>query len=177
MSPPRMRWAIFLAGSMQLSCGSSDTPPAKTVARETAELEISRISSVWISTEIDKTILSPPSPLSLSASTRTSTLFFEPGAVRETLSVEEVLDLRSGGRVRCRTHFDHEVGFRFGRKEGEAAVELLRPALSSQRGCDGNAPEPVLAEAARRVLLVLRSDQLVAIEPPLDQRVYRPSSK
>ncbi len=79
--------------------------------------------------------------------------------------------------MRCKTRFDHVVRLRWGRKNGEAALEITRPALLANRSCDGMAPEAVLVEVQRRALFVLSADQLVAVDPPLDERIYRPVSE
>jgi hypothetical protein len=92
----------------------------------------------------------------------------------ETLTIDEEAQLRTGPTIRCSTEFTHDLGHRWGRKQGQAAVELVRPALHGQRHCDLPHPEGPISEPARRALFVLRSDNLVAIEPVVDQRTYIP---
>lgn len=165
---------LLLAGCV--ACAGGQSGPEAPLLKETAADEIQRISSTWSSTEIEKGLLSPPSPISLSTTKRSSVVRLTPDAATEALTIEESLDLRAGGRVRCRTSFDHPLTIRFGRKQGEAAIELERPALSAPRRCDGPHPEPLLSEPARRGLFVLRGDQLIAVDPPRDDRRYRPDS-
>jgi len=158
-------------------CGGKGSGPPPTVAKETAEAEVTRISHRWTSTQVDKALLSPPSPISVRAQTRVSEITFGQGSAEERLVIEEQFELRSGATIRCRTRFEHGLVVRFGRKSGDAAVELTRPALQAGRSCDGPPPEATLLEPERRALLVLQSDQLIAVEPALDERIYRPVSE
>lgn len=161
---------------LTLGCGGSNGAPPKTVERETAEAEVTRISRAWTSTQVERSLLSPPSPISVRAGSRTSVLTFADGRAHEDLVVSEQFDLRAGGTIRCETRFQHAVRIRFGHKSGEPAVEVVRPPLSGTRNCDAPPPEPTLVEPERRALFVLGSDQLVAVEPALDERIYRPKS-
>lgn len=161
---------------LALGCGGSSGTPPKTVERETAEAEVTRISRSWTSTQVDRSLLSPPSPISVRAGSRTSIVTFTDGQAHEELVISEQFDLRAGGRIRCETRFRHAVRVRFGHKSGEPAVEVVRPPLAGTRSCDAPPPEPTLVEPERRALFVLGSDQLVAVEPALDERIYRPTS-
>jgi len=169
--------AAALGLSLLAGCGGGQQEAPKTVETETAAAEVARIARTWSSTQIEKSLLSPPSPISVQVSARTSRLELGSQLGREQLAVDEQFELRSGARVHCLTKFDHAVRLRFGRKGGEAAIEVTRPALNARRICDGTPPEAVLSEAQRRVLLVLSADQLVAVDPPLDERIYRPVSE
>jgi len=175
----RSRCGLLPLGLLVLgsACGGNQGERPVTVAKESAEAEVTRISTVWISTEVEKSLLSPPSPISVRAQTRTSRLELEAGAGHEELSIDEQFDLRTGGTVRCRTRFEHTVNLRWGRKSGEAALEITRPALAAARSCDGAPPESTLSEPERRALFVLGSDQLTAVEPALDERIYRPAAE
>jgi hypothetical protein len=168
--------AWMLVPLVALACGGSKTTPPPAVGRETAEAEVTRIARTWTSTQVERSILSPPSPISVRRATRTSRLVFGSDAAQETLVVSEQFDLRAGGTIRCQTNFEHAVRLRWGRKSGEAAVEITRPPLAGARSCDGPAPDGALTEPERRALFVLGSDQLGAVEPPLDERIYRPAS-
>lgn len=169
--------ALPCAVLLLAACSGKQSTPPPTVGKETAQAEVTRIGRTWTSTQVDKSLLSPPSPISVRATARTSRLELDGPEGRERLAIDETFELRSGGEVHCLTEFEHSVGLVWGRKGGEAAVEVTRPALSAQRRCDGTAPEPALSEGVRRVLLVLRADQLVAVDPPLDDRIYRPISE
>jgi hypothetical protein len=174
MRPERL---AVLGALCLVACGGEQKTAPPVVSRESAQEEVFRIAQAWTSTQVDKALLSPPSPISMRASTRTSRLDLGATEGREQLTVDEEFELRQGGQVRCRTRFEHEVGLRWGRKSGEAAVEVTRPAISAARSCDGSSPEPVLNEGVRSALFVLNADQLVAVDPPLDERIYRPISE
>jgi hypothetical protein len=174
MRPGRL---VVLGALCLVACGGKQKKPPPVVSQETAQAEVFRIAQAWTSTQVDKALLSPPSPISMRAGTRTSRLDLGATEGHEQLTVDEQFELRQGGQVRCRTHFEHEVGLRWGRKSGEAAIEVTRPAISATRSCDGPVPEAVLQEGVRSALFVLNADQLVAVDPPLDERIYRPISE
>lgn len=166
--------ALLCAPGLVLGCGGKGNAPPPVVAKETAEAEVLRISRAWTSTQVEKSLLSPPSIVSVRAQTRTSRLELAAKEGTEHLVIAEQFELRTGGRIECETVFDHPVQVRWGRKSGEAAVEVTRPALQARRTCNGTAPEDVLSEPVRTALFVLGADQLVAVEPPLEERIYRP---
>lgn len=169
--------ACSLALLLSVACAGRKNTPPPTVATETAEAEVTRISHVWTSTQTEKTLLSPPSSVSVRAQSRTSRVEFGASGAREALVIAERFDLRAGGSVRCETRFEHAIELRWGRKAGDAAVEMTRPPLSGARSCEGTPPEPQLTEPARAALFVLGADQLVAVEPALEERIYRPVSE
>jgi hypothetical protein len=168
------RW-LLLAGAVGLGCGPRAEPERPPVREESAEEAILRISEHWAATAVDQKLFSPPAKLSLRRVKRTSTLHFGPDGATEDLLVEEELEVRGGSTLRCRTGAELQLGARFGRRKGEAAVELTRPPLSLARSCDGLPPEPLLVEPSQRALLVLRSDRLVVVEPTVDGRAYLPT--
>jgi len=179
MMPRRLpRAGLAVLGLVGLvACGGKQQKPPPVVSRETAQEEVFRIAQTWTSTQVDKSLLSPPSPISMRSSTRVSRLELGSTEGHELLTVDEQFELRQGGQVRCRTRFEHSVRLRWGRKSGEAAVEVTRPAISAERSCDGPSPEGVLREDVKSVLFVLNADQLVAVDPPLEERIYRPTSE
>ncbi len=176
MKQRRISSALFLLLCFAISCGKREQEPDTPVKKETAADQILRISSSWSSTLIEKSLLSPPSPINVLRVTRQSDVRLEREHAQETLTISEQLELRSGRTVECSTEFEHELHIRFGRKGGHAAVELVRPPLSGTRNCTGSHPQPTISEPTRRALFVLRSDELVAVEPALDERIYRPHS-
>lgn len=178
MTAKPLAWAAacFTVACFATGCANSGPPVETPVKRETAADQVLRISSGWTSTEVEKSLLSPPSEISVLTISRKSDVTLAHDSARESLLIEEEVETRSGATIRCQTQFEHPLGLRFGRKSGRAAVELVRPALVGQRRCDSPHPEPTISEPARRALFLLRSDQLVAVEPPLDDRIYRPQS-
>lgn len=173
---PRRAFLVLSTCVLSFGCSGGKKDARPPVAVETAENEIRRISDSWEGTLVDSRLLSPPSKLSVKKETRTSRIQLADGAITETLLVEEDLELRSGGHLRCRTTVEHQLGVRYGRRQGEPAVELVRPALDLQRSCDGIHPEGNLRESPVRALFVLRSDRLVVVEPALDDRYYLPQA-
>lgn len=143
---------------------------------ETPADEVLRISANWISVQPTKGILSPPSPISVIRGSVTSRIHLTKRDAEEELTIAEDVELRSGGRVTCESTFRHPIALRFGRKGEEAAVEIARPALNGRRVCQGRHPEPDLVAEPIVTLFVLRSDQLVAVEPKTDGRSYLPES-
>jgi hypothetical protein len=157
-----------------IACGGKKEEVKEPVEQETSAQEILRLGNQWTNVTPDKGLLSPPSKISLFRIHRKSELRFSETLIVEKLLIEEEVQLRDGPIVKCSTEFEHNVGHRFGRHNGEPAVEIVRPALHAARKCDGIHPEGPIAEPARRALFVLRSDNLVAVEPKVDQRTYVP---
>lgn len=174
-----MRQASVLLGlfaSVLLpGCGSDDPAPRAPVAEETPADQVLRIGRTWSSTRHDKGLLSPPSPINVFEIGEDSRLALEPKRAHETLVIEETVKLRSGVLLVCRTTLENDLGIRWGRREGEPAVELTRKALSTPRLCDRPGhPEPLIQRPASSVRFVLRSDNLIAVDPATDGRVYLP---
>jgi hypothetical protein len=159
-------------GLLMSGCGGGKEPPPPPIAKQTAADEVLRIGNLWTNVKPEKGILSPPSKISLFRTHRKSELRVSAGAIIERLVIEEEIQLRDGPLIRCATQFEHQVGHRWGRKHGQAALEIVRPALNSERACDHVHPDGSLQEPARRALFVLRSDNLVAVEPIVDKRIY-----
>jgi hypothetical protein len=168
------KYLLIVVALSTASCGGGQEKPPPAIEKETAAGEIIRIGTVWTNATPEKGILSPPSKVSLFRNLRRSELRISENAIVETLTLEEEFQLRDGPVIKCSTHFEHQVGHRWGRKNGEAAVEITRPALNAPRSCDGVHPDGPIAEPARTALFVLRSDSLVAIEPLVDKRTYTP---
>jgi hypothetical protein len=163
---------LLTCSAFLLACGGGKKEAQPPVATLGAADEVLRIGDVWTSIQPEKGILSPPSKVSLFRTHRKSQLRISESRIMETLTIEEEAQLREGPQIKCRTVFEHELGHKWGRRQGEAAVELVRPALSAPRSCDIPHPDGPIAEPARRALFVLRSDTLVAVEPVVDQRTY-----
>lgn len=168
------RAAPALVSLLCSACGGSSQETREPIQQETAADEVLRIGGEWISRVPDKGILSPPSEVSVFSVVTESTIQLSEESASERLVIEENVELRNGDGAQCRTEFSHPLQLRWGRRQGEAAVELIRPALNAQRNCRGLHPEPVLRAEPKRALFILRSDQLVAVEPPLEDRIYRP---
>jgi hypothetical protein len=165
--------ASALAVASLMSCGGDEPEARAPIARETPADEVLRIGKTWTATSEQRGLLSPPSAISMFDVHELSTLELGPTSAREVLVVEEDLRLRNGAHLLCKTTVQRELGLRWGRRDGQAAAELSRPALSTPRVCDqAGHPEPVLQRQAGATRFVLRSDNLVAVEPATDGRVY-----
>ena len=77
--------------------------------------------------------------------------------------------------MHCSGRFDIQISVRYGARANEPAVELEWPASERPRDCDvPGAPIPEFERPAGRARFVLRSDQLVGVEPALEKRTFLP---
>lgn len=157
------------------ACAGPQEEVEAPVATEGAGEELRRVAVVWSSTEPTKGILSPPSPISMFHATTRSVITLSRDQAQEELTIWEELELRSGVTIHCANKFVHPLTVRYGRKHGEAAVEITRPTLRGSRTCDGAHPDPNFNVPRRVARFALRSDRLVAVEPSTDKRVYLPA--
>lgn len=165
---------LFASFLLLASCGPKEDAAPPPVQMMTAADEILRIGETWSSSHAEKAILSPPSKISLSNTIVRSEISFSQNSARERLTIQEEVSLRSGGTIHCETTFEHALRLKWGRKQGEAAVKLQRPSLSGPRACNGPHPELVISRPSAEALFVLRSDELIPVEPPLEKRRYIP---
>lgn len=168
----QLAFAFGLAAAALTGCGADKKETATPVQIQTSADEILRIGETWATTVPNKGILSPPSKISVFKTHTKSELTLSKNGGKEVLTISEEVQLRSGGSVSCSTRFEHNVQLRWGRRRGEAAVEITRPQVTGQRHCEGLHPEGAIAQSEKKALFVLRSDNLIAIEPKLDKRVY-----
>jgi hypothetical protein len=136
-----------------------------------------RVAKVWQATAHDKSLRSPPSPVSVAEVGTQSTVHFSPDGKRatESLLVSERFEMHDGSEFQCETRGKLELGVSWGRRRGEAAVELARPAVMLARRCTpAGFDDAALEPAAGPARFVKRDDRLVAVEPPLEKRVYLP---
>ncbi len=176
MKQPSARQLSFIVCALATACGGAPKEAAP-VKRLSAADEITRIATEWMSVVPAQGLLSPPSKISTFKNSRASKIVLGAHSATETLTIEEKLQLRTGERVSCSTQVQLELRVRYGRRGGEAAVELTRPPLTVPRSCQGFHPEGSLNEPERSALFVLRADTLVALEPPLEKRKYLPGTK
>lgn len=170
-----MRKAIipFLV-SCAVSCGPSKDAERPQVKVESVADEVLRIGETWSSAHTEKGILSPPSKVSVFTTLVRSEITLKEHGASEVLVIQEEVTLRAGGTVACETRFEHPLRLKWGRRQGEAAVKLSRPAFQGPRECNGLHPEPMISRDEVEALFVLRSDELIPIEPPLEKRKYIP---
>lgn len=160
-----------------LGCSGSAGPPPGAPSVEGPEEAILRIGSFWEARYTDKGLRSSPSPIASFDRALVSRLELTKGqtTATETSSFEERFILRDAREVHCVERFDGPVSVKFGVRQGEAALELEWPAVERPRECDvAGAPIPALERPAGRARFVLRSDQLVGVEPALEKRIFLP---
>lgn len=166
---------VAAASLSALACGPREAAPPPRVAVETPADEILRIGERWVAHSKQRGLLSPPSPISVFVVLEESRLHLFKEGAREEILIDEELELREGGSLRCQTQLETALEIKWGRREGEAAIEVHRPAQRAARRCvGGQHPEPFLERPASAARYVLRSDNLVGVEPPREDRVYTP---
>lgn len=166
---------MFLAGVA--ACAGPPPEAAPDLRPESPADEILRVGGVWQTTYERRGFESEPSPVALFTQRVESTLDLSSDAATpsETLKVQESFELRDGRRFECRASALVKVGVRFGRKAGEAAVEVTRPSVALDRTCrPPGAPVELVSVPSGPARFVLRSDRLVAFDPPLEKRIYLP---
>jgi hypothetical protein len=163
--------------ALALGCSGAAGPPPGAPSVEGPEDAILRIASFWEARYTDKGLRSSPSPVASFDRQLVSRLELTRGQLTatESLSFEERFTLRDAREVHCSGRLDLQVSLSYGARAGEPALELEWPALSNPRACDTpDAPIPAFERPAGRARFVLRSDQLVGIEPALEKRIFLP---
>jgi hypothetical protein len=166
-----------IAGVGANACGGAPPAPVAAVAVEGPEDAILRIARTWEARHAEKGLRSSPSPIAAFDRQLVSRIVLAPGATTatEALTFSERFTLRDGTSVACGGSAELPVSVSYGRKAGEPALELAWPALLQPRACEpahGGIPE--LERAPGRARFVLRSDQLVGVEPALEKRTFLP---
>lgn len=169
--------SLLIAAAAVGACGGGPSPEAPVVVRETPEAQILRIGAVWEARQGGKAFRTKPDPIAVVELETISTLRLESGSehAEETIAMRETYQMRDGGQYVCLAEGSTRVGVRYGEKSGEPAVEVTRPPLTLTRTCqppDFADLEAELGSGPAR--FVLRGDQLVAFDPPLEKRVYLP---
>lgn len=145
---------------------------------EGPEAAILRIAGTWEARHTEKGLRSSPSPIASFERQVISRLVLLEGqpTATESVSFSERFVLRDGGEVRCSGDLTGEVSVMFGRKAGEPALELAWPSQPYRRTCEPSSP--AVGEEDRpagRARFVLRSDQLVGVEPVREKRHFLPA--
>lgn len=162
---------------MLVGCGPGEPPAAVPVRRIGPEEQILRIGHVWETRQRDKGFRTAPSPIAMFHTQVLTRLTLTEGrpTAREQLSFDERFKLRDGTEYTCRTVLTLQPQVQYGRRGGEPAVQLDRPAASARRQCNApGVPEPTLELSPYSARFVLRGDQLVGFEPVTENRVFIP---
>jgi hypothetical protein len=174
----RCAGAWLLAAASALGCSGAAGPPPGPPVVEGAEEAISRISSLWEARYVDKGLRSSPSAVASFERQLVNRLELTHGqsTATESLDFQERFTLRDAREVHCAGRFDTPVSVSYGMRAGEPALELAWPAFEHERQCDTpGAPIPPFERPAGRARFVLRSDQLVGVEPALEKRTFLPA--
>jgi len=172
------RCLATFACAAALACSAAAGPPPAAPSIEGPEEAILRIARFWEARYAEEGLRSSPSPIASFDRQLVSHLELTQGqaSATESLSFEERFTLRDGGAVHCSGRFDIQVSVSYGARSGEPALELSWPALERPRDCDGpGAAIPPFERPAGRARFVLRSDQLVGVEPALEKRTFLPA--
>ena len=174
------RWLALVPCALLLAtsaCSGASRPALAPPDVQGPEEAIARIGSAWEARYTDKGLRSSPSPIASFDRQLVSRLELAPGqrVATESIFFEERFILRDAREVHCQGRFDVQVNVSYGERSGEPALELDWPELSQPRACDSpDAPIPPFERPAGRARFVLRSDQLVGVEPALEKRVFLP---
>jgi hypothetical protein len=149
--------------------------PNVTVS-EGPEAAILRIATGWEARYAEKGLRSSPSPIASFDRQLVSRLELVAGqaTTTERLSFEERFMLRDGSAVQCSGSLDAELGVAYERRAGEPTLTLTWPALERPRECNAPSVPPVFERPAGQGRFVLRSDQLVGVEPARERRTFLP---
>jgi hypothetical protein len=170
--------ALLLTTVCSIGCGGAAGPPPGPPVVEGAEEAILRISSLWEARYMDKGLRSSPSAVASFERQLVNRLELSHGqsTATESLDFQERFTLRDAREVRCAGRFNSPISVSYGMRAGEPALELAWPAFEHARECDTpGAPIPPFERPAGRARFVLRSDQLVGVEPALEKRTFLPA--
>lgn len=172
------RWRALGLGALLAACAGASGPPPAPPSVQGPEEAIAGIGTAWEARYTDKGLRSSPSPIASFDRQLLSRLELTRGqtVALESISFQERFTLRDAREVRCQGRVDSQVNVAYGARGGEPALQLEWPALSQPRSCDDpGAPIPPFERPAGRARFVLRSDQLVGVEPALEKRVFLPA--
>jgi hypothetical protein len=166
------------AALLAIACGSPPPPQAVHSQVESPEDEIIAISNSWEARTSDSGLRSEPDKISVFTSEELRTLRFTTGShtASQSLLRDETFHMRDGRKFSCRSEGTVDVPVRFFSKSGESAVEITYPAVEFARQCDSPGfPEPTFKFEGPHASFVLRDENLVGFDPPLEKRSYAPA--
>jgi hypothetical protein len=172
-----LRTLVLAAATSVFSCSGAETAPLSAPAREGPQEAILRIGKVWEASEEENGFRSKPSPIATFHSRVRTRLTLVPGTARaeERVEYDQRFTLQDGRSANCTASQNSTINVAYGVKAGEPGIEIAWPSAHIPRKCDAPAfPLPTLEREAGRSRFVLRADQLVAVEPPTEKRVFIP---
>ena len=187
-----MTWLLAFVAAVTGSFGCTGGRDAETpTARMSAEQQILSVGRRWQAREQQDGFRASQGPVGQPARsaapakqvavfhrTITTSLQLEPGATEavETFELDERFKLDNGQWYRCQARTTAQVRLRYGKKRGEAALEVSQPERRVTRRCTPpDFPEPVLELPATTSRFRLRGDQLVGFEPVSEKRTFVPA--
>lgn len=172
-----MRFAVLalLIGSA-IGCGSGAEAPIK-VKREDPGAHVRRIASVWRETLEDEGLPDGDPELSFFRIRRSLRVeLTDGGGARETIERTELFKMRDGFEYHCITKGSIEGHARYQSVGGEIHVALSNELTRLPRDCrEGGFKKKWKDVPAGTTTFALRSDRLIAIDPPLARSVLLPA--
>jgi xanthine/CO dehydrogenase XdhC/CoxF family maturation factor len=163
--------------ALALGCGGEAPVAVTPVRQQTPEEEILSIATTWEARYRDNGLRSEPSKISVFSQSGLSALELTQGQpiARETVLLEETFRTRDGRQFACRAEGVLQVQVRYFRKGDEPAVEVTRPETELDRHCDQPGfPEPTVGVGLPKSSFLLRGENLMGFDPPLEKRSYIP---
>jgi hypothetical protein len=167
--------AAALVG-MVLGCAETASVPPSKPLQERPEEAIISVSRKWEARYSERGLRPSDSPIASYDRQFFSRieLVRQAVSISETLRFTELYVMRSGGQVHCAGQLEFDNAVTFGRKDGEAALELSWPDLEIPRLCDSEEVSEKFVRSAGKAVFALRSDQLVPIAPATERRTFLP---
>lgn len=167
-------WLLCVAAA----CAPKPPPADARPKHVSAEDEILTVAKVWRT--IEKTRGARPAPNQVSLFEIELETDIElvagKGAAKEHVEVRERFEMRDGRRYTCKAEHTGHLVARFGRRDGEPAVELSRPPIRLARQCSpADFYEPEIQLGAEGSRFLLRDEQLVGFVPVGEKRVFLPA--
>jgi hypothetical protein len=166
---------LLLAACLLASCGPKAEGPRRPDRGVTAEDEIFAAGHVWQAMEEQRGVRGAPEKIARFEIKQRSTLTLERGTHMGTERIErkEVFELRSGAVYECVAKSEMKVRVRYGRRQGNPAVEVMSPSRTLRRECrPSDFPEPEVTLPGGSSRFRLDDAQLVGFAPLSEKRVF-----
>ncbi len=167
----------FLLVLALVGCRPRDRDAEAPPARLSAEQEVLAIAPVWQALEEEHGARGPNQKISVFDLKQRTTLTLREGqrTAEEKIEVKERFEMKNGAVYECRARGLAKVQVRFGRKAGEAALEVQRPSMLLPRTCaPSDFPERELQLSGGTSRFLLQDERLVGFAPPSERRVFLP---
>lgn len=159
------------------ACGGQSAEAEAPPPKLTAEAEVLGISKVWQALEEEHGTRGPKHKVAVFDLKQRSTLTLTAGqrTGEEKIEIKEHFEMKNGAVYECRARSVVKVSVRFGRKNGEPALELQRPPVLMARTCQPtDFPDGEIQLSGGGSRFLLQDEQLVGFAPPSEKRVFLP---